>query len=250
VQKTVTYKPPLHADEIGLTSDKYIALNATVAWLPLKLSYAPMSLQRWLLMQTMEHSLQAQSGVGFSDKDIDDVRRLISDTSVYLLAITLIASSLHLLFEFLAFQSDIAFWSGNKSLAGLSVRSVVTELFSQIIVFLFLVDSDTSLLVSVPAFAAILIQMWKVHKGVFCFFRLVREVVPPDMCLFVVLSQRWDSRSSGQRARGSGIRWCARACGTSKATGPRATRRRPPRQYLCPPRTRPRTPRDDPRPRC
>ena len=45
------YKPPIHVDEIGLTSDKYIPLNSTVDELPLKLSYDVMSLQRWLLMQ-------------------------------------------------------------------------------------------------------------------------------------------------------------------------------------------------------
>jgi hypothetical protein len=39
------YRPPLHADEIGLTSDKYIPLNSSVTSLPLKLSYEPMSLQ-------------------------------------------------------------------------------------------------------------------------------------------------------------------------------------------------------------
>jgi Cleft lip and palate transmembrane protein 1 (CLPTM1) len=39
------YKPPIHADEIGLTTDKYIALNETVSWLPLQISYAPLSLQ-------------------------------------------------------------------------------------------------------------------------------------------------------------------------------------------------------------
>ena len=39
------YKPPIHADEIGLTSDKYVALNDTVSWLPLQISYAPLSLQ-------------------------------------------------------------------------------------------------------------------------------------------------------------------------------------------------------------
>ena len=42
---------------------------------------------------------------------------------------------------------------------------MVVEFFSQIIVFLFLVDSDTSLLVSIPAFCAIIIQMWKVQKA-------------------------------------------------------------------------------------
>lgn len=75
----------------------------------------------------------------------------------------MLASLLHLLFECLAFQSDISFWSTNKSLAGLSARTVLTDLVSQIIVFLFLVDSDTSLLVTVPTFAGLLIQTWKVN---------------------------------------------------------------------------------------
>ncbi len=39
------YKPPLHADEIGLTSDKYVSLNNTIDFLPLKVSYASMSMQ-------------------------------------------------------------------------------------------------------------------------------------------------------------------------------------------------------------
>lgn len=156
------YKPPIHVDEIGLTTDKYIPLNNTVSYLPLKLSYSSMSLERWLLMQQMEHSLSEQKSFGFTDKDIDDVRRLISDTSVYLLGFTIVASLLHLLFEFLAFQSDISFWKENKSLAGLSTRAVVTDLFSQIIVFLYLIDSDTSVLVTIPAFFGIGIQAWKV----------------------------------------------------------------------------------------
>ncbi len=40
-----TYKPAVHADEIGLTSDKYIPLNDTVDSLPLKISCGPMSMQ-------------------------------------------------------------------------------------------------------------------------------------------------------------------------------------------------------------
>ena len=113
-------------------------------------------------MQHMEESISSQKAFGFTDKDTDDVRRLISDTSVYLLGITILASLLHLVFEFLAFQSDIQFWRDNKSLAGLSTRALVTDLLSQSVVFLFLVESDSSLLVTVPSFFGILIQGWKV----------------------------------------------------------------------------------------
>jgi hypothetical protein len=160
------YKPPVHADEIGLTSDKYVPLNKSVRALPLRLSYSGMSLQRWLLMQHLEESLTMQKEVlNFSDKDMDDVRRLISDTPLSLLLVTIVASLLHLIFELLSFQSDIEFWRNNKSLAGLSVRAVCTDLFSQVVVFLFLVDSDTSLLVTIPSFIAILIQIWKVSMA-------------------------------------------------------------------------------------
>ena len=110
----------------------------------------------------MEEAISSQSGLGFGESDIDDVRRLISDTSIYLLAVTMLASLLHLLFEFLAFRSDVSFWQQNESLAGLSVRTVITDLISQLIIFAYLWDSEASLLILVPAGLGVLIQIWKV----------------------------------------------------------------------------------------
>jgi hypothetical protein len=95
-------------------------------------------------------------------------RRLISETSLSLLGLTMLASMLHLLFEFLAFQSDITFWKENKSLAGLSTRTLVTDLVSQIIVFLFLVDNAASLLVTVPTAFGLVVQAWKVKFRAVC----------------------------------------------------------------------------------
>jgi len=117
-------------------------------------------------MEHLESSLRQQKeSFGFQDKDIDDVRRMISETSLYYLTMTLVASILHLLFEMLAFQSDIAFWQANKSLAGLSIQSLLIDWVSQTIIFLYLLESDTSLLVLVPAFLALILQMWKIHKA-------------------------------------------------------------------------------------
>lgn len=50
-QRTQVYKPIVHVDEIGLTSDKYVPLNKTLSSLPLKVTIEPMSMQRWQLMQ-------------------------------------------------------------------------------------------------------------------------------------------------------------------------------------------------------
>ena len=93
------------------------------------------------------------------------MRRLISDTSIYLLTITLLASVLHLFFEFLAFKSDINFWRKNKSLRGLSVRTLFIDLFFQLTIVLYLFDVDTSLLVTVPSAAGVLIQVWKCQRA-------------------------------------------------------------------------------------
>jgi hypothetical protein len=84
---------------------------------------------------------------------------------VYLLAVTLLASVLHLLFEFLAFKSDVQFWRQNKSLRGLSVRTLFVDLFSQAVILLFLLDTETSLLVTVPSAFGVAIQLWKCQRA-------------------------------------------------------------------------------------
>jgi hypothetical protein len=71
------HKPVLHVDEIGLTSDKYLPLNDTVGSLPLKLTFSPMAPGRLRLMSHFAQSLESQKELGFSDSDIDDVRRLV-----------------------------------------------------------------------------------------------------------------------------------------------------------------------------
>jgi len=165
-QRSESYVPPTYADEIGLTSDKYVTLNATISTLPLTLTFSPMSFARWQLIAKMQDGLQAQQrDFGFSDNDVDDVRRLIADTQTWLLALTLVASCLHLLFEFLAFKSDVEFWQNNTSLQGLSARSVIVDLISQCVVLTFLCDEGASLLVTVPSFLGILVQCWKVRKA-------------------------------------------------------------------------------------
>uniref|UniRef100_A0A7S1UEK9 Cleft lip and palate transmembrane protein 1-like protein n=1 Tax=Phaeomonas parva TaxID=124430 RepID=A0A7S1UEK9_9STRA len=160
------YQPLMHADEVGLTSDKYAALNKTTASLPLKLTVGHMSLSRFLLMDFLVDSLDGQlKEMGFSEDDVDDVRRLVADTSVLMLSVTMVASVLHLLFEFLAFRSDVNFWKNNKTLKGLSARAVAVEMLFQFIILMFLQDEGASLLVLGPAAVGVAIQAWKVKRA-------------------------------------------------------------------------------------
>lgn len=167
------YIPPLHVDEMGLTSEKYVPLNGTVAAIPLRITLdthglggAALTPQRWRLLQHMTNALQAQKESGlFEESDIDDVKSLIADTNVTLLGITTLASLLHLLFEFLTFKSDVEFWKDNTDLTGLSVRALFLDVLCQSIILAYLIEMDSSLLMTVPSGVGILIAMWKCHRG-------------------------------------------------------------------------------------
>mmetsp|Transcript_9766 Transcript_9766/g.19825 ORF Transcript_9766/g.19825 Transcript_9766/m.19825 type:complete len:774 (-) Transcript_9766:7-2328(-) len=175
------FTPAIHVDEIGLTQEKYIPLNETVTNLPLRISFdrsdmehmgsrstataGGLSPARWRLLTHLSSSLEAQKELGFEQSDIDDVRRLIADTNVALLAITMLASALHLLFEFLTFRSEVSFWQKNDDLTGLSVQALFLDLFGQTIILLYLIEKESSLLMTVPSAIGCLIALWKCQRA-------------------------------------------------------------------------------------
>jgi len=181
----IAHVPALHVDEIGMTSDKYIPINETVTTLPLRISFDRSDMEenqgqrgraktataggispaRWRLLQHLSKSLESQRELGFEQSDIDDLRRLIADTNVTLLGITLLASALHMLFEFLTFKSEVSFWQNNSDLTGLSVRSLFLDMVGQFIIILYLIEQETSLLVTVTSAFGVLVAFWKCVKA-------------------------------------------------------------------------------------
>eukprot|EP00550_Attheya_septentrionalis_P002618 CAMPEP_0198288322 /NCGR_PEP_ID=MMETSP1449-20131203/6858_1 /TAXON_ID=420275 /ORGANISM="Attheya septentrionalis, Strain CCMP2084" /LENGTH=835 /DNA_ID=CAMNT_0043986435 /DNA_START=192 /DNA_END=2699 /DNA_ORIENTATION=+ len=179
----VAYLPGMHVDEIGLTSEKYIPANATLTSLPLRISFdrsdtfdtttkqtntataGGISPARWRLLSHLSATLDSQKSLGFESSDIDDLRRLIADTNVTLLLITILASALHLLFEFLTFKNEVTFWNRNTDLTGLSVRSLFLDMISQVILVMYLVEKDSSLLMTIPAACGCAIALWKCQRG-------------------------------------------------------------------------------------
>lgn len=97
-----------------------------------------------------------------SDEEQDTVKEAFLETSPYLLAMTVVVSITHSVFEFLAFKNgkgqsfsslqliallvDIQFWKNRSSLEGLSVRSVFFNVFQSVIVLLYVMDNDTNTL--------------------------------------------------------------------------------------------------------
>ncbi|XP_045855677.1 cleft lip and palate transmembrane protein 1-like protein isoform X3 [Meles meles] len=163
--KTVHYLPILFIDQLSNRVKDLMVINRSSTELPLTVAYDKISLGRlrfWIHMQDAVYSLQQ---FGFSEKDADEVKGIFVDTNLYFLALTFFVAAFHLLFDFLAFKNDISFWKKKKSMIGMSTKAVLWRCFSTVVIFLFLLDEQTSLLVLVPAGVGAAIELWKVKKA-------------------------------------------------------------------------------------
>ncbi|XP_023272015.1 cleft lip and palate transmembrane protein 1-like protein [Seriola lalandi dorsalis] len=163
--KKMVYLPLLFVDELSNRVKDLVEINSTSMELPLTISYDSISLGRlrfWIHMQDAVYSLQQ---FGFTEKDADEIKGIFVDTNLYFLALTFFVAAFHLLFDFLAFKNDISFWKQKKSMVGMSSKAVLWRCFSTIVIFLYLFDEQTSLLVLVPAGIGTIIEVWKVKKA-------------------------------------------------------------------------------------
>lgn len=132
--------------------------------MPFTFHYTPVGIGKLRLLLHVEHALRSLRQMGFSKKDVDEIKGVFSDTNVYLLCGTIFIGTVHVLFDFLSFKNDVSFWRSKRSYAGLSMRTTLWRGFSQIVIFLYLLDEHTSLLVLGPAAIGALIELWKCKK--------------------------------------------------------------------------------------
>uniref|UniRef100_A0A2M4BJW9 Lipid scramblase CLPTM1L n=1 Tax=Anopheles marajoara TaxID=58244 RepID=A0A2M4BJW9_9DIPT len=141
-----------------------VEIDPTAKEATITIHYAPCSAGKIKMLAQIERAMSDLMALGFSEKDIDEVKSIFSDTNVYLLCGTIVISSVHLLIDFLSFKNDILFWKRKRHYAGLSLRSTLWRTFSHIIIFLYLLDEETSLLILIPTGIGTLIEMWKAKK--------------------------------------------------------------------------------------
>ncbi|CAL1701068.1 unnamed protein product [Somion occarium] len=164
------YQPIIFPNDFWHLRSQYIEINETTPVLPLEVTFQPMSYWKFQILATMTHSFQeASKQQGASGMaEFDEIKRMLVETNPYFLGVTALVSLLHVLFEFLAFSSDVSHWRKKEELVGVSVRTIVTNVVVQIIILLYLIDNNeqTSWMILMGSGIGVLIEAWKITKAV------------------------------------------------------------------------------------
>ncbi|CAL8072727.1 unnamed protein product [Calicophoron daubneyi] len=172
-EPTNEYYPIVYLNDYWNMHEDYKPVNETTPLLPLSLTVAPLSLFKWQLYAAQSSrknwftNLLGDGGIGGeveNEEEQDTLKKALVETNPYLLALTVVVSIVHSVFELLAFKNDIQFWKTRESLEGLSVRSVFFNVFQSLIVVLYVLDNNTNLVITISVVLGLGIEIWKIKK--------------------------------------------------------------------------------------
>jgi len=180
--------PKVFFNDFWLLSENYVMLNDSVEQLSLSIDFTPLSLMKWQIYQQLDQNFAMQVDTfGSKENEIDEIKRMLLDTNPYLLILTGVVSVLHMVFDFLAFKNDITFWKDRKTTEGLSVRTILLNTGCQVVIFLYLLDNETSWMVVLSAGVGCIIECWKIkqvavfhRKSSFPFFEFREKTTSSD----------------------------------------------------------------------
>jgi len=98
------FLPILYVDELTMRLKDLVIVNSTDKESSITVAYRPISLGKLRLFLQFTSALGSMAGMGFTDKDTDEVKGIFADTNLVLLLVTFGVSAVHLLFDFLAFK--------------------------------------------------------------------------------------------------------------------------------------------------
>lgn len=159
------FLPILQRDIMQMRLQDLVEIHSGMNKTKITFIYTPISYGKLRFILQIDSSLRQFLNLGFSEKDLDEVKNIFADTNLYLLCITVFIGGVHLLLDFLSFRNEVSFWKNQRSMAGLSSRAVLWRAFSQTVIFLYLLNEKTSLLVLIPSGIATVIEFWKVSKA-------------------------------------------------------------------------------------
>ncbi|KAE8442938.1 hypothetical protein EG329_002542 [Mollisiaceae sp. DMI_Dod_QoI] len=167
------YYPVLFVNTFWQLRTHMMPLNSTVTRLPIHINLNHLANWKFNLLasvdegvkQTARNAANGQMPAGGGDgTEFEMIKEVLLDTNIYLLGTTVVVSILHMIFEMLAFKSDISHYRNKKNNVGISVRSILANVFMQAVIFLYLMDNNenTSWMILFSQGMGIVLELWKI----------------------------------------------------------------------------------------
>lgn len=173
------FYPLLYHNTFWQMKKDMVELNSTIPYetLPMNIHISTLANWQFSVMASMDEGMketarkaaQGQTSPGGGDgSEMEMFKEILLDSNMYLLGTTAIVSVLHMIFELLAFKSDVGHWRKKKDNVGVSVRTILTNVVMQAIIFLYLLDNNenTSWMILFGQGMGIAIEFWKITKTV------------------------------------------------------------------------------------
>ena len=155
-----------------------VEFNSTVQAVPLRLTLNNLASWKFNMLASLDDNSKqnarraafggSQTPGGGDGSEFELFKEILLDTNIWLLGTTGVVTVLHMLFETLAFKSDISHWRKKKDVIGTSVRTILANVFMQTVIFLYLADNseNTSWMILASQGFGIALEAWKITKSV------------------------------------------------------------------------------------
>ncbi|RVD88182.1 uncharacterized protein DFL_002377 [Arthrobotrys flagrans] len=163
--KNSWFYPVVFVNDFWLLKEHMMPINDTVKTQDLHINVYNIPNWKFSIYASMDQAFKIQAQQNNAQgAELEEVKRILIDTNIYLLSTTVIVSLLHTVFEMLAFKSDISHFRNKKDNVGVSFRTILGNVIMQFIIFLYLIDNSdgTSWMILFGQGTGILIEAWKI----------------------------------------------------------------------------------------
>jgi len=116
-------------------------------------------------MAGLRSALETIQGTLGMEDELEEIRDLLSEERIYRFVLMQIIGFLHIFFDVLAFKNDMGFWKGREDMRGLSSRSVLFNAGCTLVIYLYLLDSDSINSIVLASYSVSLcLEMFKVVR--------------------------------------------------------------------------------------
>ena len=161
----LSYEPIVFVDDLSLLRRHEMEMSRNIS-MPspnLRLEFLPTSPLHFAFKRVMKMVVD-MLGEFLKEPELEEIKYWMSDDRLYRYFLTQAITWLHILLEYLAFRDDWKFFVGRASFNGISSTSMIFSVLRSTIIFLYLVDADTSMIVLFSVGKDIVWSMYKLNR--------------------------------------------------------------------------------------